>query len=94
MGKGRYALFDRLQPNCLISKPQDNGKLFCAMHCAMWYYSYNFKNVKNTHGRVLLLVMFQAKVCNFTKCNISPWVVFTFFKLQMLPNRAKSFILS
>ena len=26
------------------------------MHCAIWYYLHNFKNVKNTHGRVLLLV--------------------------------------
>ena len=27
------------------------------VRCAIWYYSYNLKNVKNTHGRVLLLVL-------------------------------------
>ena len=26
------------------------------MRCAIWYHLYNFKNVKNTHGGVLLLV--------------------------------------
>ena len=35
------------------------------MLCAIWYHLYNFKNVKNTHGRVLLLVKLQASV--FTK---------------------------
>ena len=28
--------------------------------CAIWYHSYNLKNVKNTHGGVLLLVKLQA----------------------------------
>ena len=42
---------------------------------------YNLKNVNNTHGRVLLLVTLQAKACNFTKSNTSPWAFFTFFKL-------------
>ena len=31
------------------------------MFCAIWYHLYNLKNVKNTHGRVLLLVKLQAK---------------------------------
>ena len=44
--------------------------------CAIWYHSCNFKNVKNTHGGVLLLV-----ACNFTKSNTPPWVFFTFLKL-------------
>ena len=35
-----------------------------------------FKNVKNAHGGVLILV-----ACNFTKINTPPWVFFTFFKL-------------
>ena len=35
--------------------------------CKIWYYSYNLKNEKNTHGGVLLLVKLQASVCNFTK---------------------------
>ena len=26
------------------------------MLCAIWYHLYNFKNMKNTHGEVLLLV--------------------------------------
>ena len=26
------------------------------MRCAIWYYLYNLKNVKNTHGEVLILV--------------------------------------
>ena len=31
------------------------------MLCAIWYHLYNFKNVKNTHGGVLLLVKLQPK---------------------------------
>ena len=45
------------------------------MRCAIWHNLYNLKNVKNTHGGVLLLVKLQAK------SNIPPWVFFTFFKL-------------
>ena len=30
------------------------------VHCAIWYHLYNFKNVKNTHGGVLILVKLQA----------------------------------
>ena len=33
------------------------------------YHLYNLKNMKNTHGEVLLLVKFQAEACNFTKSN-------------------------
>ena len=49
------------------------------MLCAMWYYLYKVKNVKNTHGGVLLLVKLQALVCSFTKSSTPPWVFFTFF---------------
>ena len=28
--------------------------------CAIWYHPYNLKNVKNTHGGVLLLEKLQA----------------------------------
>ena len=35
--------------------------------CKIWYYSYNLKNEKNTHGDVLLLVKLQTEACNFTK---------------------------
>ena len=31
--------------------------------CTIWHHFYNFKNVKNTHGEVLLVVKFQAKAC-------------------------------
>ena len=30
------------------------------MFCAIWYSLHNLKNVKNTHGEVLLLVKLQA----------------------------------
>ena len=30
------------------------------MHCAFWYHLRNFKNVKNTHGGVLILIKLQA----------------------------------
>ena len=40
--------------------------------CTIWYHLHNLKNVKKTHGGVLLLV---------TKSNTPPWVFFTFFKL-------------
>ena len=49
--------------------------------CAIKYHSYNLKNVKKTHGGVLLLVKLQASACNSTKSNTPPWVFFTFFKL-------------
>ena len=48
---------------------------------AIMYHLYNFKNVKNTHGGVLLLIKFQALACKFTKSNTPRWVFFTFFKL-------------
>ena len=51
------------------------------MRFAIWYHLYNLKNVKNTHGRVLILVKLQAEACNFTKINIPLWLFFTFFKL-------------
>ena len=41
------------------------------MRCAIWWHLYNFKNVKNTHGGVLILVKLQASG-------------FTFFKLYKL----------
>ena len=35
------------------------------MFCVVWYHLHNLKNVKNTHGGVLLLVKFQAKGLQF-----------------------------
>ena len=50
------------------------------MRCAIWYHLYDFKNVKNTHGGLLILVKLQASACNFTEINTPLWVFFTFFK--------------
>ena len=36
------------------------------MRCAIWYHLCNSKNVKSTHGGVLILVKLQASVLNFT----------------------------
>ena len=35
------------------------------MLCAIWYHLCNLKNVKNTHGEVLLLVKLNVEACNF-----------------------------
>ena len=51
------------------------------MRCAIWYHLYNFKNLKNIHGEVLLFVKLQARAGNFTEGNNPPWVFFMFFKL-------------
>ena len=51
------------------------------MRFGIWYHLYNFKNVKNTHGEVLLLVKLRAKACNVTKSNTPPGVFFTFLEL-------------
>ena len=45
------------------------------MRFAIWHHLYNLKNVKNTHGGVLLLVKLQAE------SSTPPWVFSTFFKL-------------
>ena len=52
------------------------------MRCAIWYHLHNSKNVKNTHGGVLILVKLQAKACNFTKINTPSWVFSTFLKFS------------
>ena len=38
----------------------------------------DLKNVKNSHGGVLLLVKLQASASNFTISNTAQWVFFTF----------------
>ena len=35
--------------------------------CAIWYHLCNLKNLKNTHGTVLLLVKLQVSACNLLK---------------------------
>ena len=37
-----------------------NFNMKIVMLCAIWHHLYNLKNVKNTHGGVILLVMLQA----------------------------------
>ena len=49
------------------------------------YMLYNFKNVKNTHEEVLLLV-------NYTKSNTPPWLFFTFLKFYKWCQTAQSII--
>ena len=47
------------------------------MLCAIWYNLYNLKNVKNTHGGVLLLMKLQALVCSFfTLSKLYKWYQF------------------
>ena len=47
---------------------------------AIWYLLCTLKNVKNTHGGVLLLVKLQDVACNFTKSSTPLWLFFKFFK--------------
>ena len=44
------------------------------MLCTIWCHLYNLKNVKDTHGEMLLLVKLQAKSCNFTNSNTPPFL--------------------
>ena len=48
------------------------------MLCAIWYNFYNLKNVKNTHGRVQVLVKLQTETCNVTKSSTAPWAFSNF----------------
>ena len=57
------------------------------MCCTIWYYLYNLKNVKITHGGVLILEKLYAK------SNTSPWVFFSFFKLYKWYEIAQSIII-
>ena len=63
------------------------------MLCVIWYHLYNFKNMKNTQGGVLMLVKLQALAFNFTKSNTPPWVFFTFFKLYNAKSRNASHLM-
>ena len=36
------------------------------MRCAIWYHLYNSKNMKNTHGGVLILVKLQVQIAQHT----------------------------
>ena len=39
-----------------------NLRMTIVMLCAIWYHLHNLKNVKNTHGGVLLLVKLKASL--------------------------------
>ena len=41
---------------------KQRGALFTNMFCTIWYHLDNLENVKNTHGRVLLLVKLQTEM--------------------------------
>ena len=43
------------------------------MFCAIWYHLYNLKNVKNTHGGVLLLVKLQTFYQHTGKVGLGTW---------------------
>ena len=43
------------------NKQKDCLDIYLCDACAIWCHLYNFKNVKNTHGDVLLLVKLQAE---------------------------------
>ena len=74
-----------LEQFCGILNLREKTLELYVMHCAIWYHLCNFKKVKNTHGRVLLLV-------KLAKTNTPLWVFFKFFIVQMVSNRAKHFI--
>ena len=49
-----YLLFHGAMKTC------DVDLFTYVVRCAIWYHLYNFKNVKNTHAGVLILVKLQA----------------------------------
>ena len=61
-----------------------NGKY--VVGCAIWYHLYNFKNVKNTPGGVLLSAGF--KPATLLKLTLLHECFHVFTIVQMVPNRA------
>ena len=55
---GSWRLF-----HCEYPKPYS----LYVVRCAIWYYLYNLKNVKNTHGGMLILVKLQAERTTYYK---------------------------
>ena len=47
--------------NRVYGVPTKTYPFTCVMLRAIWYFLYNLKNVKNTHGGVLFLVKLKAK---------------------------------
>ena len=60
------------------------------MRRAICYPFYNLKNVKNTHGGMLLLVKSEAEACNFTKSNTLPWVFSRFLNFTNVTKLRKA----
>ena len=48
----------------------------------IWYHLYNLRNVKNTHGGVLMLLKLQAKPTTLLKLTILHGCLFMFLKLN------------
>ena len=69
---------------CSVWKSYQGWPRIFVVLCAIWYHSYNLKNVKNTHEGVLLLVKLQALASNFTKSNTPPCFLFFFFKKKKI----------
>ena len=57
---GKHQIVINIHDTQLITEKKAQERKY-VMICANWYYLYNFKNVKNTHGGVLLLVKLQSK---------------------------------
>ena len=59
------------------------------VHCAIWYQLYDFKNVKNTHGGVLLLVN-EFRSVTLIKVTLALKIVTLTLKIvQIVPNGVK-----
>ena len=65
----------------LVKIMVEHLKFTIVMRCTIWYHLHNLRNVKNTHGRVLLSEKLQAIIFNFTKSKFLPGC-FMFFKLN------------
>ena len=59
------------------------------MFFAICHHLYNLKNVKNSHGEVLLLVKLLAKTCNFTKNCTLPWMFSGFLNCNKSGNASQ-----
>ena len=58
------------------------------MLCAICYHLYNLKNMKNTHGGLIILV----RLCSLFIENVTPWVFLTCFRLYKCCQIAQSII--
>ena len=81
---GRFSLveFTRGRQKIFINRSTEHPSSY-KMFCAIWWHLCNLKNMKSTHGGMLLLrnLLAEAEAWNLTNSNTTPWVFFTFFKL-------------